>query len=204
MSEVMLVQHGDGRLNDQITAGMYRLRHTVFHDRLGWDVGSDNGMEYDEFDKIKPVYILVRGDNNEIEGCWRMLPTMGPNMLRDVFPQLLYGQPMPQQPDVWEVSRFAVAADNAEGGGFGFSEVPMRIMQMSVRFAQQNGIKRYVAVISAALERLSRKAGVNISRFGPPIKIGKVLTVACIIEIDSITEFALFGTLPEDASRKVA
>lgn len=204
MSEVILARQGDGRLNDRITTGMYRLRHTVFHDRLGWDVTSDNGMEYDEFDKIKPVYILVRGDSNEIEGCWRMLPTMGPNMLRDVFPQLLYGQPAPQEPDVWEVSRFAVACNNVEVGGFGFSEVPMRIMQTSVRFAQQNGIKRYVAVISAALERLSRKAGVNISRFGPPIKIGNVSTVACTIEIDDITEFALFGTLPEHAHREVA
>lgn len=204
MSEVMLAQQGDGRFNSQLAAGMFRLRHSVFHDRLGWDVTSDNGMEYDEFDKIKPVYVLVRGDNNEIEGCWRMLPTMGPNMLRDVFPQLLHGQPMPQQPDVWELSRFAVATNNAEVGGFGFSELPMRMMQMLFRFAKKNGIKRYVTVTSAAVERMIRKVGVNISRFGPPIKIGKVSTVACAIEIDSITEFALFGTLPEHASREVA
>jgi len=204
MSEVMLARQGDGRVNDHLLAGMYRLRHTVFHDRLGWDVASDNGMEYDGFDRFKPVYILVRGDNNEIQGCWRMLPTMGPTMLRDVFPQLLHGQPMPQQTDVWEVSRFAVATTSAESGGFRFSEVSIRMMQKSVRFAQHNGINRYVAVISVALERLSRRIGVNINRFGPPIKIGNVLTVACTIEIDSITEFALFGTLPENASRKVA
>ena len=204
MSEVMLAQHGDGRLNDQTVAGMYRLRHAVFHDRLGWDVTSDNGMEYDEFDKCKPVYLLVRGEDNEIEGCWRMLPTMGPNMLRDVFPQLLHGQPMPQQPDVWELSRFAVATNNAEVGGFGFSELPMRMMQMLFRFAKKNGIKQYVTVTSVSVERMIRKVGVNIGRFGPPIKIGKVSTVACTIEIDSITEFALFGTLPEHASREVA
>ena len=204
MSEVLLARQGDGRMNDHLLAGIYRLRHTVFHDRLGWDVTSDNGMEYDEFDRFKPVYILVKGDSNEIEGCWRMLPTTGPNMLRDVFPQLLHGQPAPQQPDVWELSRFAVAATNAEGGGFGFSEVPMRMMQMLFGFAKRNGIKRYVTVTSAAVERMIRKVGVNISRFGPPIKIGKVSTVACTIEIDDITEFALFGTLPEHAPREVA
>jgi acyl homoserine lactone synthase len=55
-----------------------------------------------------------------------------------------------------------------------------------------------------AVERLIRHLGVNISRIGPPIKIGRVLTVACYIEIDAITEFALFDTLPEHAQRKAA
>jgi acyl homoserine lactone synthase len=205
MSEVMLAQHGDGRLNDQVVAGMYRLRHTVFHDRLGWDVTSDNGMEYDEFDKCKPVYILVRGDDNEIEGCWRILPTVGPNMLRDVFPQLLHGQPVPQQLDVWELSRFALDTTREnKNTNFGLSGIPLRMIRMAFQFARENGITRYVSVTSVAIERMFRKAGIHVLRLGEPIKIGRVLTVACSMEIDSTTEFALFGTLPEHASRKVA
>lgn len=204
MSEVVLAQHGDGYLNDQAVVGMYRLRHAVFHDRLGWDVTSDNGMEYDKFDKCNPVYILVRGDDNEIGGCWRLLPTTGPNMLRDVFPQLLHGKPIPAHTDVWELSRFALDTRENRNTNFGLSGIPLRMIQMAFQFARENSITRYVSVTSVAIERMFRKAGIHVTRLGEPIKIGRVLTVACAMEIDSITEFALFGTLPEDASRKVA
>ena len=204
MRQIMLAQHGNGSLNHQAAMAMYRLRHDVFHDRLGWEVTSDNGMEHDEFDRANPVYVLVKDGDDEVVGCWRLLPTTGPNMLKDTFPQLLHGQPLPQQPDVWELSRFAIASDKVGSGGFGFSEIPMQMMQMSVKFAQLNGIARYVTVTSVAVERMLRKVGVNISRFGPPIKIGRVMTVACSIEIDAITEFALFGTLPEHAQKEAA
>ena len=204
MGQIMLAQHGDGSLDHQTAVGMYRLRHEVFHDRLGWDVTSDNGMEYDEFDRANPVYVLVRGDEDEVLGCWRLLPTIGPNMLKDTFPQLLHGQPAPQQADVWELSRFAIASDKLESCGFGLSDTPIRMIQAAVRFAQQNGIRRYVSVTSVAIERMFCKLGVSVSRLGQPIKIGRVLTVACAMEIDEITEFALFANLPEHASRLAA
>ncbi len=204
MGHIMFAQHGDGSLNRQAAIGMYRLRHDVFHDRLGWDVASDEGMEHDEFDEANPVYVLVRDDNDEVLGCWRLLPTTGPNMLRDTFPQLLHGQPAPQQKDVWELSRFAIDSEKLESGGFGLSDTPIQMIQAAVRFAQKNGIKRYVSVTSVAIERMFLKLGIHVSRLGPPIKIGRVLTVACAMEIDEITEFALFGTLPEHAPRMAA
>ncbi len=200
----MLAQHGNGSLDQRAAMGMYRLRHDVFHDRLGWEVTTDNGMEHDEFDHADPVYVLAKGDEDEVLGCWRLLPTTGPNMLRDTFPQLLHGQPAPQQPDVWELSRFAVMVPKHESSGFGFSDIPLKMMQWIVLFARHNGIKRYVTVTTVAVERLIRKQGINVSRLGTPIKIGRVMTVACSIEMDEITYFALFGTLPEDTQRKAA
>lgn len=198
--QIVLAQHGDHALNRKTLMGMYRLRHEIFHDRLQWDVTSDNGMEHDEFDEGNPFYVLVKDDEDEVLGCWRLLPTMGPNMLRDVFPQLLHGKPAPQQPDVWELSRFAVATPVNEGTsqGFGFSDIPIEMMKMICKFAQHNGIRRFVSVTSVAVERMFRKLGVSVTRLGPPIKIGRVLAVVCMTEVDEITHFALFGTLPED------
>ena len=176
----------------------------MFHDRLGWEVTSDNGMEHDEFDQANPVYVLVRGNDDDLAACWRLLPTNGPYMLRDVFPQQLAGLSAPQSPHVWELSRFAMAEGKADAVGFGLSNIPVRMVQAAVRFAQENGIERFVSVTSVAIERMFRKLGVHIERLGPPIKIGRVLTVACSLEIDATTEFALFGTLPEHAPRKAA
>ena len=57
MGQIMLAQHGNGSLDKRAAMGMYRLRHEVFHDRLGWEVTTDNGMEHDEFDLADPVYV---------------------------------------------------------------------------------------------------------------------------------------------------
>ena len=43
----------------------------------------------------------------------------------------------------------------------------------------------------AAIERMLKKQGVNVYRLGPPVRIGGVLTVACFIEADDVTDRAL-------------
>jgi acyl homoserine lactone synthase len=204
MSRIELAQHGDGRLDDATLQAIYRLRHAVFHDRLGWDVTSDHGMEHDEFDQANPIYALARGAHDEIEGCTRMLPTTGPYMLKDVFPELLAGRPAPQQRDVWEISRFALAEGKSDSSGCGMGSIPMGMVAAAARFARANGICRYVFATTVFLERMLRHCGLHIERLGPSMRIGSVMSVACTLEIDAITEYALFGTLPEHAQRKAA
>lgn len=174
--------------------GMFRLRYETFRVRLGWDVETtDDGLEIDQFDGDNSNYILARSPGDEIDACWRLLPTLGPNMLRDVFPQLLAGQPAPAAADVWELSRFALATDRlaaAEQAGnyqLSFGPLSVKLMAEAARFAKAQGIVRYVTVTTAAIERMLKKQGLHIHRLGPPVKIGNVLTLACFIEVDSMT-----------------
>ena len=88
--------------------GMYCLRHRVFKERLGWSVTSIEGREHDKYDDLRPVYLLCRNEHDEVEGCWRLLPTTGPYLLKDVFGELLHGHPAPQDTRIWEISRFAI------------------------------------------------------------------------------------------------
>lgn len=55
-------------------------------------------MEVDVFDAWRPVYLLQKNEDNRVQGCVRLLPTTGPNMLRDTFPALLEGQAAPAAP----------------------------------------------------------------------------------------------------------
>lgn len=89
---------------------MYRLRSEVFHHRLGWEVHVEQGREHDWFDLIGPYYhcLVAHQDGLALLGCCRLLPTLGPNMLRDIFPFLLDNTPMPASDNIWEVSRFAI------------------------------------------------------------------------------------------------
>src|ERR1044072_154893 len=73
---------------------MHRLRYRVFKLRLDWDVKVEGDLERDHFDDLHPVYLLQRGHDGRVSGCARLLPTLGPTMLRDTFPALLHGEPM--------------------------------------------------------------------------------------------------------------
>jgi acyl homoserine lactone synthase len=98
---------------------MFRLRARVFSGRLGWDVSVVDGIERDQYDDLEPVYILQRDRDERVCGCVRLLPTTGPTMLRDMFPQLLRDAPMPWGPRVWETSRFAIDAPALSAIGVG-------------------------------------------------------------------------------------
>ena len=83
--------------------GMYKLRHTVFAERLKWTSLNNSQREINLYDVINPVYLICRDPAGEVVGCWRLLPTTGPYMLKDIFPHLLWGAPPPERPDTWEI-----------------------------------------------------------------------------------------------------
>ncbi len=64
---------------------MHRLRKAVFHDRLKWDVPVSGDWEIDDFDDEDPLDVLSLDTSGAVQGSLRLLPTTGPNMLRDVF-----------------------------------------------------------------------------------------------------------------------
>jgi N-acyl-L-homoserine lactone synthetase len=100
----------EAMMTQLVTHDMHRLRYRVFKERLGWDVQVSGGMEIDEFDALHPAYLLQRGSDDRLQGCVRVLPSAGPNMLRDTCPALLDGRSTPASPKIWESSRFALDA----------------------------------------------------------------------------------------------
>lgn len=184
---------GMEQLPDSDRRGMFRLRYDTFHTRLGWDVQTtEDCLEMDSFDKEPAAsYILAKSANDEIDACWRLLPTLGPNMLRDTFPQLLDGAPAPAAPDVWEMSRFALAQRREgatdEAVQHSFAPLSIALMAEAANFAAKEGIVRYVTVTTTAIERMLQRQGLHIHRLGTPQRIGRVMTVAIAIEVDDWT-----------------
>ncbi|HEU4708581.1 MAG TPA: acyl-homoserine-lactone synthase [Methylophilaceae bacterium] len=180
----------------QVLGDMHRLRAKVFRDRMGWDVPLMSGMEIDGYDAIEPTYMMISEAGGALRGCWRILPTEGPYMLKDSFPQLLHGQAAPEDPKIWELSRFAIETEGRHN--FGFSEVAMESIGEIIAYGHRMGIDQYVTVTTTAIERLLRRAGVVTSRFGPPIQIGVENAVALYVDIERTYE-ALFGGLSKAA-----
>lgn len=175
---------------------MHKLRAKVFKGRMGWDVPVISGMEIDGYDAIDPMYMLMRAPEGVLCGCWRILPTEGPYMLKDSFPELLHGAKAPEHPRIWELSRFAIETEGEHH--FGFSEVAMESIQEIIAFGHRMNIDEYLTVTTTAIERLLHRAGVVTARFGPSIRIGVENTVALHVDIEK-TYANLFGPLPKAA-----
>lgn len=106
---IEIIQPGQAGKTSLLFA-MHRLRTRVFKEMLKWDVKVDSdGLEVDQFDLPEAVYLLALDESRRVIGNWRLLPTSGPTMIRDVWPQYLKSLPMPEAEDVWEASRFAIS-----------------------------------------------------------------------------------------------
>ena len=177
MTPIIIARAGEQGLGASLLDSMYRLRSEIFHHRLGWEVHVDNGREHDWFDLIGPHYVVAHDGASNALGCCRLLPTVGPNMLRDIFPFLLDGAKPPSSSAVWDVSRFAVSGECA-GDGYGFGAVPAGMLIEMFRFAGTHGIEDLVGVTSAPVERMLRHLGLRVERMGVARKIGKVMSLA--------------------------
>lgn len=161
---------------------MHKLRAKVFKDRLGWEVPIMSGMEIDGYDALEPLYMMIREPGGgTLRGCWRLLPTEGPYMLKDSFSQLLHGQDAPEHAGIWELSRFAIETDG--NSRFGFSEITMESIAEIISHGYHAGIDQYVTVTTTAIERLLRRAGVVTRRFGAPLQIGVERAVALYVDV---------------------
>lgn len=176
---------------------MHRLRAKIFKEKMGWEVPIMSGMEIDGYDALDPYYLMIREPEKGLCGCWRALPTEGPYMLKDTFPELLHGHSAPENPKIWELSRFAIEAEGPQG--FGFSGISLEAGREIVRFGDKMGIEHCVTVTTASIERMMRRAGLAVTRFGPPIRIGVENAVALDFDIGEQTHEALFGKILQAA-----
>jgi acyl homoserine lactone synthase len=158
---------------------MLRLRHEVFKSRLGWRIPARDGIDFDEFDVCQPYYLLAVDDFEKLVGCWRMLPTSGPYMLSDVFPQLLGERAPPRSEVVWEGSRFAVHCGYEGKSGLGaLSRYSAEIFCGVVEFALAHGITEVLTVYDRRIARLLPRLGVESLWVSAPVTIDGEETVA--------------------------
>ncbi|MEI8396370.1 MAG: acyl-homoserine-lactone synthase [Rhodospirillaceae bacterium] len=163
---------------------MYEMRHEIFKVRMKWDVVERMpGIECDEFDDYDPLYGICVDSLSSSEivilGCWRLLPTTGPYMLRDVFSFLLNGHPPENDARVWEISRFGVVADDGRGkiSDSTISEATRLLLAELFKLGVQQSIYKFVACSDIRFHRILRIAGINVGTYGPSMPIGNTIAV---------------------------
>lgn len=180
--------HGGGADRDQpLLSQMFRLRKRVFHDLLGWDVRIDGEIERDLYDDANPVYVLSCDDRTGLlRGALRLLPTLGPNMLDETFPQLLGTTPEIRSAEIWESSRFCIEPEISQDRASNQVTIAAAELMCGVgELGLGTGLSHIVTVTDTFLERMFRRMGCPGERIGPPQRIGSVMAVAIAWEIST-------------------
>jgi N-acyl-L-homoserine lactone synthetase len=178
MNVVALSQHQFGQ-NLDLLAGMFRLRRRVFKERLDWTVSVSGDLELDVYDALNPTYLVMVTGNREVIGCVRLLPTTGPTMLADTFPQLLNGHAPVRDNRILESSRFCVdTALAAEAGANGLSRATFILFAAMIESLSLLNADKIVTVTDTRMERILRRAGWPLERIATPQRIGETMALA--------------------------
>lgn len=179
MESLLLSGHKTQPEEIRLLDGMYKLRHTVFAERLKWTSLNNSQREIDLYDVINPVYLICRDPDGDVVGCWRLLPTTGPFMLKDIFSHLLWGTPPPEQSDTWEISRFAIDPQWRDYDSLGaVGSVVGQMLLDLFDFSEANGITRIVAASDIRFDRILKRAGLITTHYGPAVRMENSYAVA--------------------------
>ena len=172
------------QLSSRVLNLMHAFRHEVFVKRLKWALPLVNGVERDQYDTPDTMYVVVSAAPDRVTACARLVPTTGAYMLPDLFPQLLGDSLPPQDPTIWELSRFATSVrESREGRVLSLSKPTMDLLDLIFGFARRHDIARLIFVTSLQIERLMLRAGISVHRMAAPAVVDGHLSVALFIEI---------------------
>ncbi len=164
---------------------MFRNRAETFSERLGWEVVVKNGYERDQFDDLNPLYLVsVDPETERYHGSLRLLPTTGPNMLRDVFPQLLEDGERIESATIWEGSRIcAITPEGQSGcGKCGVYSVLAELIAGIGEVAVIAGLTQIVAVFDERILRILKAVRCNPEIIGKPQPIGGTMSYAALFD----------------------
>ncbi len=185
---------------------MYTLRARQFSQRRGWRVDVSNGMEIDRFDKLNPLYICVADNAGQLLASLRLLPTTGPHMLADTFPEVMGEAVIIRHPLIWESSRFCVDTEaSRQFGPDGINIVTRQLLSGLFQSAHEEGIKSIISVYDIFVERILKRSGCSFSRLGPVVSYDNNLKTVCgLFEVSENVVPIVSETIAESKEQIVA
>jgi len=163
---------------------MYQLRARQFGLRRGWRVEVTDGRERDRFDDLNPLYVCVATESGQLLASLRLLPTTGPHMLSDVFPEVMGEAGIIRHPLILESSRFCV--DTEASRTFqedGINEVTRELLHGLFTTALNSGMENIISVYDVFVERVLIRAGCRMERLGPVQRYDDLRTVGGLFEV---------------------
>jgi N-acyl-L-homoserine lactone synthetase len=194
---VVVVDWESAHRHGEVWIAQHRLRHRIFVERLGWNVSTYHGLEYDAFDTPAAKYIVWLDADGEARGIVRLVPTTVPYMIHDVWPDWL-ASPLPHCREVWEATRFGCDHQLAPAQR---RRAVLEMIAGCERFGIANGISSYLAVMPMWIfERILISAGCGLTMLAPPRTFDGDLVGVARVEISLAVLARVEAKLPQELS----
>jgi len=148
----------------------FKIRHKIYVEGRGWEtLRRPDGLERDQFDNDDAVYLLVlEGDEGRVIGGSRLVPTLKPHLMSEVFPQLASQRPLPRATNVFEWTRIFVVSERR--GGSAMSSTTGRIYCAIQEYCLSENISRLSIVTEPVWIPRFLELGWNPIPLGLPIQ----------------------------------
>ncbi|WP_322514949.1 acyl-homoserine-lactone synthase [Rhodopseudomonas palustris] len=179
--DVHVVRRENRKLYADLIERQFRIRHQIYVVERKWTaLERPDGREIDQFDTDDTVYLLGL-QHGEIVAGMRMVPTVSPTLLSDIFPQLALDPPV-RRPDVYELSRiFVVPNRRGEHAGPRAEAV---IQAAAMEYGLAIGLSAFTIVLETWwLPRLLDQ-GWRARPLGLPQDIAGMSTTAVLVDVD--------------------
>ncbi|MDX3926399.1 MAG: acyl-homoserine-lactone synthase [Shinella sp.] len=153
--------------HEELIHQYFRIRKTVFHDMLGWDVAVDGDLEYDRYDFMPCTYVLSLNERGEVTGGLRQMSMAGPNLTWECFSDMIADPAELLNPAITETTRFAIRPEEKDVRVMsGVNRTAVELCNASLEIGLNNGITRHVAICEENIVKLTKAFGVACHTIG--------------------------------------
>lgn len=169
---------------------MFEDRKSVFVDLLKWNVPVLAGrFELDQYDDEHATYLIIADEHGDHLGSARLLLTIRPHLMTDLFAGLCAAPP-PTGPDVVEITRFCLSRRHNSSSR---RQTRNRLVSALAWHALETGIRTYTGVAELAWLQQILAFGWDCRPLGVPARLECGMVGALAIEIQPETPQLLAG-----------
>jgi acyl homoserine lactone synthase len=156
---IKIVQAADLYRRPILAASMFKDRAAQFHDRLQWEAIrlDDKGLEFDQYDELNPIYVIIEDEDGQHCGSGRLMPTTGRTMIKEHFSHLTGGVEL-ESSLIWEVTRLCVSPRLPVGSSLA-RRAPAALFYAGFDMALRAGVEFFVAIYFGHMQRVWRAIG---------------------------------------------
>jgi acyl-homoserine lactone synthase len=163
----------------------FRIRHDIYVGERGWKaLERADGLERDQFDTDDAIYILGI-DGGRVVGGSRLVPTMRPHLLSEVFPHLAAERGVPRDPAIFEWTRVFVIKERRDGRNAG--RTAGLIICGLLEFCLDQGVSALTAIMETWWLPRFHDMGWTLHPLGLPELVDGSWTTAVMMPIDEAT-----------------
>lgn len=185
MAEVHVVCAGNRHLYEDVLDDYFCARHRVYIDERRWmELAKPDGREIDQFDGPTTIYIIAL-EGRRVVGSQRMVPTCGPTLMGDVFPQLAAARGLVRRPDAYELSRMFVVRDRR--GDAAHPTIESLVMAGTMEYGLAEGIRQFTIVMETWWISRFLNMGWKVRPLGLPVDIAGMSCIGVVLDVNTST-----------------